>query len=442
MPRILLTTFGSTGDLNPFIALGLGLRERGHEVRWAVEEPFRDNVSEAGFPLIHHLPGSVDAALGPYSRELYEGSSPLASLKVILRRYVLPTLPAKVEELREICTGVDLIVAPSQHFAAAIVSELTGVPWATLVLSPASLPSSFLPAQELPLALPAPLRPAVNRVQWALGLAMLRSVADGPVNAVRAEYGLPPRRNLMNTGNLSPLLAAVPVSPAFVPRQPDWPPQAQVTGFCFWDAPSTWVGPPELAAFLDGTRPVVAVSVGSIAAQAAGSFDRFFQVSIAAIREAGARALVIGAAPGSLPDPLPPDVQALPFVPFSRVYPRCAAVIHHGGIGTTAQALRAGTPMLVVPWGADQFFIGGQVARIGAGLCLSRPSYRLNRVRRAVREFLEPGSSYRGRALSLARTVASEDGVAALCDALQGLLPQPPATTNVIVDTARLSGRT
>lgn len=438
--RILLTTFGSTGDLNPFIALGLGLRDRGHEVSWAVEDAFRPSVSGAGFPVIHRLTGDVDTALGPYTRELYAGVSPLTSLKVILRRYVLPTLRTKVEELREICDGIDLIVAPSQHFAAAMVSELTGIPWVTLVLSPATLPSAYLQPQPSPLTLPDPLQRFANRVQWLVGRVMLRSIADGPVNAVRAEYRLPPRRNLLNTGNLSPWLAALPVSPAFVPRQPDWPPQVRVTGFCLWDVPNAWTEPSQLTAFLGGELPVVAVSAGSLAAQAPGNFDRFFRVSMTAIQQAGAGALIIGAAPGSLPDPLPPHVLALPFAPFSRVYPRCAAVIHHGGIGTTAHALLAGTPILVVPWGLDQFFIGGQVESIGVGRCLSRRAYRLDRVTCTVRELLDPGAPYRGHARSLAAAIASQDGVAVLCDALQDLINTHPAGGKATRGSVRLRG--
>ena len=120
----------------------------------------------------------------------------------------------------------------------------------------------------------------------------------------------------------------------------------------------------------------------------------------------------------ALPDPLPDDVFALPFAPFSQVYPRCAAVIHHGGIGTLAQSLRAGVPALVVPWGVDQFFAGGQLARVGAGRWIRRPAFTAERGAHEVATLLEdPG--YRKRAQAIAHQIAAEDGVAAFADLLE-----------------------
>jgi UDP:flavonoid glycosyltransferase YjiC (YdhE family) len=216
-----------------------------------------------------------------------------------------------------------------------------------------------------------------------------------------------------------------------MPVQPDWPPGIEVTGFCFWDTPTDWSQPAELTAFLDGSRSVVAISSGSISRQVGTTFDRFYEVSIEAVRRVGGRALVIGAPPESLPDPLPDDVFALPFAPFSGVYPRCTAVIHHGGIGMTAQALRAGVPSLVVPWGFDQFFTAAQVTHISAGLWMSRRRYTFRRVARALQALLQKDSTYRRRALTIAAQIAEEDGVGNLCAAIERLLAAPEVTASV-----------
>ena len=146
-----------------------------------------------------------------------------------------------------------------------------------------------------------------------------------------------------------------------------------------------------------------------------------FQAGIAAIRQAGARALVIGAPADVLPDPLPDDVFALPFAPFSQIYPRCAAVIHHGGTGTLAQSLRAGVPALVVPWGVDQFFAGAQLARVGAGRWIRRPAFTAERGAHEVAALLDD-PSYHRRAQAIAQQIATEDGVAAFADLLEKLL--------------------
>jgi len=132
---------------------------------------------------------------------------------------------------------------------------------------------------------------------------------------------------------------------------------------------------------------------------------------------------VIGAPQDALPHPLPNDVFAAVFAPFSKVYPRCAAAIHHGGMGTVAQSLRAGIPALVVPWGVDQFFAGAQLARVGAGRWLRRPAFTVERGAREVAALLND-ISYRKRAQSISEQIAAEDGVANFIALLDKLLAQ------------------
>jgi UDP:flavonoid glycosyltransferase YjiC (YdhE family) len=155
------------------------------------------------------------------------------------------------------------------------------------------------------------------------------------------------------------------------------------------------------------------------------AFTRLYRCSITAIRRAGARALIIGAAPGVLPDPLPEGVYALPFAPFSQVYPRCAAVINHGGNYTAGEALRAGVPALVVPWGIDLFFSAAQVRRIGAGLWIHPRFYTPKTAERMLRAILEK-PQYKSAARDAAACMAREDGAGALCDAIETILQRSP----------------
>ena len=421
MARIVITTLGSSGDLHPFIALALGLRGRGHDVRFAVEDGFRPDLEALGFAA-HRLSGDAEAQLAPYSRQLFGASTPFPSLRVIVREYIVPNLGLRIGELRAACEGADLLISSSLQVAASAVAELTGIRWVTTPLSPGTVPSAHLEPYPLPDRVPHSVRETVNTYSWSVGNALIRRVADGPVNEVRARYGLPPKRDVLTSGSLSPLLNAVACSPAYVPPQPDWPEHSRSTGFLFWDTPEGWREPPELRAFLSAPSPVVAVSSGSMSPSvSARYFGPFYMKSAEAILGVGARALVIGAAPGILPDPLPAGMLAVPYAPFSRVYPACAAVIHHGGIGTVAQGLRAGVPALVVPWGADQFFNGGRVARIGAGVWMPRRSLSVTRAARALDALLrEP--KYRECAQAIATEIAREDGVATLCAELEGVL--------------------
>ncbi len=432
-----MTTIGSSGDLHPFIALGLGLRARGHNVLFAVEDRMRPPLEALGFA-VAHLSGDGKTALAPYSRQMFGAMNPFASVRVIVRQYILPALPAMIEELRLACEGADLLVSAAVQIAAGAVADLTGMPWASVALSPVTMPSATLEPQPPLFAVPPRLQRFYNRTGWLVGDAVLRQIVDRPVNEVRRRFGLWPRRDLMQWGNLSRTLTAAAFSPAFVPRQPDWPAYVKQTGFCFWDTPGDWQEPPELTEFLKADGPVVAISTGSMAPELGDAFARFFRTGLSAVRQVGARALVIGADPAVMPDPLPPGTHSIAYAPFSSVYPRCAAAIHHGGIGTTAQSLHAGIPALIVPWGADQYFDGAQVQRLGAGLWIQRRFFTAARAARALDALLcEP--RYTASARAIAAQIAREDGVAALCDALEGALAQQSGsdTMSGIYDLAK-----
>ena len=427
MARIVLTTLGSAGDLNPFLALGLALRGRGHAVSFAVEDAFRPPLAAAGFP-IHRLSGDSVAMLAPHADALFGGATPVASLRILLDHYLIPTLPDKIAELRAACAGADLLVAAAAQLAAGTVADLTGIRWATVALTPVTLPSAYVESQPAPFPLAPALQRASNRLTWALGSQVLRRMADAPVNRVRAGLGLPPRRDVFWLGNASSQLTCLACSPAFQPPAPDWPPYIHVTGFCFWDTPADWAPTPELAAFLERPGPLVAVTAGSIAPSVAASFAPFYRASIAAIRRLGARALLVGVRPDDLATGADAsgrsDALALPFAPYSRIFPRCAAVIHHGGIGTAAQCLRYGVPSLVVPWGVDQFYTGGRLTRLRAGLTLTRRRYTSDRAASALARLLHD-PAFRTAVRAIRDQITREDGVEALCDALEIQLRTP-----------------
>ncbi len=420
MARIVLSTIGVRGDLNPFLSLGLGLRARGHDVLFAVEDPLCQALIEEGFA-VYRLPGDVKETLLPHVRQLVGSFTPLASLQIIVKEWMLPSLHATIRELRRACTGADLLVARAAHLAAPIVAELTGIPWVHITMTPLNIPSAHVNPYLLPLPWSGELPPFANRIAWAALQAVLRYVADNQVNRIRAAYGLPPGRDLIGVGNHSHMLTAAIVSPAFLPPPPDWPSYVRMTGFCFWDTPSNWREPAELTAFLNSSEPVIAVSFGSIAPFVKDAFARLYNTSIAAIRRMGAYALVIGATPEILPDPLPDGVFAIPFAPFSQVYPRCVAVIHHGGPYTVAEALRAGIPSLVVPWGIDQFFTAAQVKRLGVGEWRQQRFFTAARGARAL-YILTHEPHYKRRAQAIAAQLAQEDGVATLCKAIEVIL--------------------
>ena len=420
MARIVVTTFGSTGDLNPFIALGLALRTRGHDVLFAVEANFEPQLRLLGFP-VRLLTGDQETALAPFRQQIFNNNNPLTSLHLLVKHYILPALPAKVTELRDICQQADLLISVAPQFAASIVADLLHIPWISVILTPSTLPSSSISARPQHVPLPATLQRMVNRFSWFLGGMFLRQIVDRPINRIRREFHVPPRSNLMWTGNLSPLLSALAVSSAFLPRPDDWPESIKMTGFCFWDHSANWQFSEPLKAFLHEDKPVVAVTAGSVAPEERALFLSYYQTSIEGILASGARALVINAPESTIFTESQEDVLHLPFAPFSEVFPACAAVIHHGGIGTVAQCLRAGVPSLVVPGGVDQPFNAAQVVQCKAGLWIPRNHYTRKLAEQALRALLT-SPTYRKSLQEIQAQILQEDGATTLCIAIEQVI--------------------
>jgi len=419
MARIVITTFGSSGDLNPFIALALVLRSHGHEVHFAVEANFQQLLNLLGFP-VHMLTGDQEKALAPFSQQIFNNDQPLTSLRILVEQYILPTLPTKVVELREVCSQADLLISVASLFATPIVADMLSIPWVSVILTPSTLPSASIAAQPLSVELPAPLQQLNNRFSWFIGGVFLRQIVDKAVNKVRRQFQVPARSNLMWTGNLSPQFTALAVSPAFIPRPDDWPKYVRMTGFLFWDRPTNWQFPDTLKAFLHGGKPVVAVTAGSVAPGERALFSSYYQVSIESILACGARALLINAPENVAPEQSE-DVLQVSFAPFSEVFPACSVVIHHGGIGTIAQCLRAGVPALVVPGGMDQPFNAAQVVQRKAGLWIPRKRYTTSRAKQALKTLLFT-PAYREHAREIQRQILREDGVATVCAGVEQVL--------------------
>jgi UDP:flavonoid glycosyltransferase YjiC (YdhE family) len=256
----------------------------------------------------------------------------------------------------------------------------------------------------------------VSRVIFGLGRRKLRSWSD-PIRELRAELGLPPGADPIFEGQHSPDLVLAMFSSLLGAPQPDWPPNTRVTGFPFYDRLDKGLAlPPELAQYLDAGPPPIVFTLGSSAVMDAGDF---YQQSAAAAVALGRRAvLLVGRQPANRwPESLPYGVVAFEYAPFSEIFPRAAVIVHQGGVGTTAQALRSGRPMLIVPFAHDQPDNAARAVRLGVARQISRGRYEASRVAAELRRLLDdPGS--RDRAAQVGQSIQSEDGVSAACDAI------------------------
>jgi rhamnosyltransferase subunit B len=239
-----------------------------------------------------------------------------------------------------------------------------------------------------------------------------------PVRQLRADLGLPAGADPLYEGQFSPGLTLALFSRLMADPQPDWPPHTQVTGFIFYRGPSRL--PPEVAHFLDAGPAPLVFTLGSSAVSAAGPF---YRESAEAARRLGHRAvLLVGTDPQNHPsEPLPAGVLAAPYAPHADLFPRALAIIHQGGIGTTGQALRAGRPMLVVPYAFDQPDNALRMVNLRVARTLFPKRYTATRVVEQVRALLDD-PHYAQHAAEVGCVVRSEDGVQRACDAIEAYL--------------------
>jgi UDP:flavonoid glycosyltransferase YjiC (YdhE family) len=204
-------------------------------------------------------------------------------------------------------------------------------------------------------------------------------------------------------------------SSLFAAKQRDWPPQTVVTGFCFLDQGGAGV-PSELASFLDAGPPPILFTLGSAAVFDAGAF---YRESAEAAASLGRRAvLLVGGDPRNRPAPLPEGVVAVDYAPYAAIFPRAAAIVHQGGVGTTAEAMRAGKPMLVMPYAHDQFDNAVRVRRLGFARTIDRRRYTATRAAAELARLLDD-PRITCRATAIGDQIRREDGVGAACDALE-----------------------
>ena len=406
--RVLITTFGSLGDLNPYLALARGLAERGHEPVLATHAYYREMVEAEGLEL-----RAVRPDADPENRELFaRAMRPRRGSEVVLREIVLPYLSESYADTAEAARDADAIVTHPLTFAGPIVAEERGLPWVSTVLAPLS----FFSRSDFPIVPPLP---NAWRLYGIPGMTTLLSRVfrlitrpwTRPVRDLRAERGLPPADHPLFEGQHSPLLALGLFSRVLAEPQPDWPPSARLTGFLFRDPPAATDDPEaaRLAAFLDAGPAPAVFTLGSSAVAVAGSF---YEESLAAARRLGMRSvLLVGDDPRNRPAaPHDEDSIALERAPYHRLFPAAAAIVHHGGIGTLARALHAGRPMLVVPHAHDQPDNAHRAARLGVARVLAPRRYRAAAVAEALRALVEDPAST-AHAAAVGGIVRAEDGV-------------------------------
>jgi rhamnosyltransferase subunit B len=416
--RIILAAAGSYGDLFPTIGLGIGLKRRGHDPVVAASPHYRALVEREG--LGFH---PVRPDLNPFDPDiLARAMDPRRGSEVVVRELVMPALRVSYEDLAAGLAGADLVVSHPITFAAPLAAAHHRVPWVSTVLAPLSFFSRFdFPAVPPVTALVhlARLSPWVAGAIRALSRAATRSWV-APVVDLRRDLGLPPSGHPLFEGQFSPLGTLALFSPVIGGPQPDWPASTTVTGFVFYDGHGDL--PVELERFLGAGEPPIVFTLGSSAVGAAGS-GAFFAASLEAARTLGRRAVLLVGPQGvaQVPETAGDGWMAVAYAPHHLLFPRAAALVHHGGVGTTGQGLRAGRPALVVPHAHDQPDNARRVALLQVARVLRADRYSAGAAGAELRRLLDE-PTYRQHAEQVGRQVRAEDGVTAACAAIERTL--------------------
>jgi len=342
-----------------------------------------------------------------------------------LREFLFPVLRQTYDDLLDAATRparADLLLLGELNYAGPIVAEITGIPWASYVLAPLSFFSAFDPPV-------LPMYPRLARADKAIpgmGRAIKRLARlvsrnwPQPIYDLRSELGLPKGQNPLFDAKHSPFLVLAMFSRVLGVAQKDWPENTLITGFCFYDSDAGNAAlPANLEAFLNAGPPPVVFTLGSAAVLAAG---RFYEFSARAAIRLGIRAvLLIGSDKrNQIRQPLPDSICVAEYAPYSKLFSRAAMVVHQGGVGTTAQCLRAGKPMLIMPFSHDQPDNGRRMQRLKVARVIQRGNYTPVRVARKLRAMLDEPLFAR-RAEIVARRLEQEDGLRSACDALEAL---------------------
>ncbi|MEB3286791.1 MAG: glycosyltransferase [Vampirovibrionales bacterium] len=423
--HIVITLLGSLGDLHPMIALGIALQARGHRVTIATVEVYRKKIEGEGlgFHLIRSNLAVEDDAI---YQELFD---PVFGPKILMQKYLIPMVRDMYDDLLPLLRSADFLVNSTLVLPGPVIAESLQLPWASVALQP----MLYLSAYDPPLL---PLLPALEKCHglgprfWGPLLWFFKRTArhwPDTVYALRRELGLSTRLSPLFEGQFSPVLNLAMFSTLLGKPQPDWPVNTHVSGFSFYDRMDDACDkfssnnlsslPKAVRDFLDAGEPPVVFALGSSAVRVAGGF---YETAITTAKRMGFRAICITGAnrPASQ---VSKDILLWEALPYSELFPYARAVVHQGGAGTTAQVLRAGKPMVMVPYAFDQLDNAARMKRLGVSQTIGRKQCDVRHMTHRLEQlFNQP--SYQSQALVAAAHIKTENGSQTACELIEAQL--------------------
>lgn len=407
--RIGVQAWGSEGDIRPLVAIGHGLVQRGHQVE-LVYTDIANRRYEAVAASLGMTARAVATPVIADETELYEiglqainTSNPLLQGKIVYDRLLKPVEDQIFDAAVDLCRRSDLIVTHLLLNQSRAAAELAGKPAVSVTFAHSLVPSRHIHPEGLPR-----LGEMGNALGWSLARFALNRVMLGPVNDLRRRVGVAPVKDLLLDGWASHLLNLIAVSPAICPEPPDWPRWNRVCGFLALPPTAHEQVAPDLAAFLDAGEPPIFMGFGSLMPVSSSYLTESVALMKEAARLAGYRAIIQAEVPPEHGD----RHMIVGRSPHAQVFPRCAAVVHHCGAGTTHTTLTAGVPSVCVPHVSDQNGWAEELRRLGvAPAAVTRRTLTAPKLARRIKEALaDPGM--RTKAAVMAERMKDDDGPA------------------------------
>jgi sterol 3beta-glucosyltransferase len=415
--KITICTFGTRGEAQPCLALAVGLQQAGHNVTLAAPHNYAEWIRLYGVNT-HPMHFSAQEFMQkPEVRDALKSRNMVRLLRTI--RYVVVTLLTEVlDDCWQAAREAEFVILDTTTCGGVDIAGQRGIPMAFVALQPMFPPTRAFPNFILPFRFS--LGGSYNHLTYSLFLRAVWPIVDGPVNDWRTtRLGLPRWRSMLEMLNArhqfgTPWLFGY--SPQVLPKPPDWEDAHHVTGYWFLEAPPAWQPAAELVRFLESGPPPVYVGFGSMSDKEP---ERQTRLALRALELAGQRGMLLTGWGGVARLATSASVFYVDDVPHSWLFPRMAAVVHHGGAGTTAAGLRAGVPSLLTPFGGDQYAWADRVVSLGVGpRMVDAKRLTAERLAEAIHAAVTD-AALRARALAFGEKVRAENGVARAVEVIE-----------------------
>lgn len=414
--RIVLTTFGSLGDLHPFLAIGCELKKRNYDVIIATSPIYQEKTEDLGLGF-HPVRPDIDLEDKYFIEQVTNAKR---GPEFLIREHVIPYLEQSYDDLADLLKADDTIITHPLSYAAHALAEKLALKWISATLSPTwyfSIHDPPVLTKFRQLKALQDLSPSINQVIFGIGNLITRRWTK-PLIDFRYNHGLSTSRSPVMQGFISPQLDLALFSPVFAEPQPDWPHQTIATGFPFFNYTEEGWNEERLQHFLNAGPAPVVFTLGSAVVKNPGPF---FETGIEVVKRLGCRAIFLmeDETRNEIAEAFNPDqILIEAYIPYTVLFQHASVIVHQCGIGTTAQALLSGNPSLAVPYSNDQPDNAKRLEKLGVARHLNIRNFTYRRLKRELQVLME-NPSYQQQAQIIGQKIQKEDGIKRACDEIE-----------------------